>query len=454
MNFLFLTLISNIILNLITLTNETGLCSYDECFNCVGCSSETGNTCSCYWTDGICTWINIPRPISYLHFSASCIDDSSKSIAKKYCGESTWELNDDNKIEFSMPLVDGFYGKKVVYCEYTFTPSDDKNAYYTIEYDVLSSQINNVDIFLSIKYSDDSIMGYLSKNHISRDFDNIKEMKLMITLKDKFSSLPFTFSIKKNNSSKLLLYITIAIIILACLLCALFIYFISKKISQNARLRQRALLQLAMATQRGDYNSENAASVSEEVDPEEENRKKIEILLKTTLAKKIYSKNLGLKDGNTCTICIEDFKDKRSRVSITPCKHIFHFRCLSNWLINNAINPKCPNCNYNLLKDFNKQVNNEVLNMNANNNNNNVVTTQEQNLQQTTNINENNNLDSNENMNDTRVIRRRQPNRMVNNYSNNNNNNNRNIRVNQNVNSNQNGGNNNNEIQEIEIHNV
>jgi len=452
MNFLFLTLISNIILNLITLTNETGLCQYDECFNCLGCSSETGNNCNCYWTDGICTWSGISRTISYLYFSASCIDDSSKLIAKKYCGESTWELNDDNKIEFSMPLVDGFYGKKVVYCEFTFTPSDDKNAYYTIEYDVLSSQINNVDIFLSIKYSDDSIMGYLSKNHISRDFDNIKEMKLMVTFKDKFSSLPFTFSIKKNNASKLLLYITIAIIILACLLCALFIYFISKKISQNARLRQRALLQLAMATQRGDYNSDNVSSGSGEVDPEEENRKKIEILLKTTLAKKIYSKNLGLKDGNTCTICIEDFKDKRSRVSVTPCKHIFHFRCLSNWLINNSINPKCPNCNYNLLKDFNKQVNNEVLNMNANNNNN-IVTTQEQNLQQPTNINENNILDSNENMNDTRVIRRRQPNRMVNNYSNNNNNN-RNIRVNQNANSNQNCGGNNNEIQEIEIHNV
>ena len=447
MNFLFLTLISNIILNLITLTNETGLCQYDECFNCLGCSSETGNNCNCYWTDGICTWSGISRTISYLYFSASCIDDSSKLIAKKYCGESTWELNDDNKIEFSMPLVDGFYGKKVVYCEFTFTPSDDKNAYYTIEYNALSSQINSVDIFLSLEYSDDSIMGYLSRNHISRDFDNIKKIKLMVTFRGQFASLPFSFSIEKKETSKLLLYITIAVIILACLLCALFIYFISKKISQNARLRQRALLQMAMATQRGAYQADNASSGSEEVDVEEENRKKIEVLLKTTLAKKIFSKNLGLKDGNTCTICIEDFKDKRSRVSITPCKHIFHFKCLSNWLINNSINPKCPNCNYNLLKDFNKQVSNEVLNLNVNNN---VPTTQEQNIQQSNNINENNNLDSNENMNENRVIRRRQPNRTINNYTNNNN---RNHIANQNRNQND-GDDNNNEIQEVEIHNV
>ena len=178
MNFLFLALISNIILNLISLTNETGCDSYvDDCFNCVGCSNESGNSCICHWSNGECT-PSIQRTISYLYFSASCTDDRSKLIAKNYCGESTWELNDKNKIEFSMPLVDGFYGKKVVYCEYTFTPSNDKNAYYTIEYDVLSNQINNVDIFLSIKYSDDSIMGYLSHTRISRDFDNIKEIML------------------------------------------------------------------------------------------------------------------------------------------------------------------------------------------------------------------------------------------------------------------------------------
>ena len=459
MNSFFLALITNIFLNLITITNEQDDCSYNDCFNCLGCSTYSQNKCNCYWSGGSCT-SGSERTISYLYFSSSCIDDNSKEIADKYCGPSTWELNDDNKIEFSMPSVSGYYARRTLFCEYTFTPSDDKNVYYTIEYNVFSSEINFVDLFLSIKYSDDSIMGYLSKNKVSRDFENIKEIKLMVTFKNSFSSLPFSFSIEKKESSKLLLYITITIIILACFLCALFIYFISKKISQNARLRQRALIQLAMASQRGDYYTENASSGSGEVDPEEENRKKIEILLKTSLAKKIYTKNLGLKDGNTCTICIEDFKEKRSRVSITPCKHIFHYKCLSNWLINNSMNPKCPNCNYNLLKDFNKQVGNEILNINNNNdNNNNVATTEGQNLQQPIASNENNNnLNSNENINDTRMIRRRQHNR--NNNSNNNNNNNNNNRNNNNgnflvnQNTNQNGGDNNNAVEEIVIHNV
>ena len=171
------------------------------------------------------------------------------------------------------------------------------------------------------------------------------------------------------------------------------------------------------------------------------------------MAKKIFTKNLGLKDGNTCTICIEEFKDKQSRVSITPCLHIFHYKCLSNWLINNSINPKCPNCNYNLLKDFNKQVNKEILNINANNNID-VISTQGQNLRQPTSINENNNnLNSEENMNDTRILRGRQPNRTNNNNHNNTINRNR-VSRNTNTNGNQNRGDNNNGIQEIEIYNV
>ena len=305
MHLLFLTLIINIILNLISLSNEAACTSYEDCFNCVSCADDSNNFCDCKWSEGICTSDVEQKIKSYLYFSKYCIDDNSKSIAKQYCGESIWEFNDDNKIEFSMPLVAGYYGKKILYCEYTFTPSDDdKNNYYRIEYEMISSQINNVEIFLSIKYNDDTIMGYLSKTAISRDFDSIKEIKLMITFKDKFSSLPFSFSIEKKETSKLILYITIAIIILACILCALFIYLVSKKISQSARLRQRALFELAMNAERGDYNSEHSSAASGEVDLEEENKKKIEILLKTTLAKKIFTKNLGLKDGNTCTICI------------------------------------------------------------------------------------------------------------------------------------------------------
>ena len=82
-----------------------------------------------------------------------------------------------------------------------------------------------------------------------------------------------------------------------------------------------------------------------------ENKLKINYALKHALKGKKFLKKYGTKDGNICTICIEDFKENKSKVSITPCKHVFHYQCLSNWLINNVKNPKCPNCNKNLIED-------------------------------------------------------------------------------------------------------
>ena len=82
-----------------------------------------------------------------------------------------------------------------------------------------------------------------------------------------------------------------------------------------------------------------------------ENNLKINFALKHALNWKKFKKELGLNDGNTCTICIEEFKENKSKVSVTPCKHVFHYKCLSNWLRKNVKNPKCPNCNYNLIQD-------------------------------------------------------------------------------------------------------
>ena len=76
-----------------------------------------------------------------------------------------------------------------------------------------------------------------------------------------FGKVPFTFKLTKKTKSDLILIITIGIIILACLLCAILVYFVSKKISKNARLRQRYLIELAMARQNGERASSNGEEV-------------------------------------------------------------------------------------------------------------------------------------------------------------------------------------------------
>ena len=152
-------------------------------------------------------------------------------------------------------------------------------------------------------------------------------------------------------------------------------------------------------------------------------------MLNTTLAAKKFIKKYGIKDGNTWTICIEDFKENKSKVSITPCKHVFHYKCLTNWLVKNVKNPKCPNCNYNLVSDIdNKNGGTQTINV-ARNHIHNL---------ETQNNGNNNNLDTNENRLITRNV-----NRSRSRFNNQNN-----------QNTNQNGVENGTNINEVEIQNI
>lgn len=414
-----LILINIFLFILITKENEINCYSdYNDCFNCSVCQNK--ENCNCNWDKNSLTCnTGIERTRSYIYeFFSSCTDYNSNSIKNKYCGKTELQLDNNNEIKINIPH-NGIYGTSSLFCEYKFTASDSDDVYYTINYEISSTNnINDLILFLIIDFNDKTtISGYLSESSLKREFNKIKEIKLFLYFKKGLNSVPFSFTItKKGDSTKLALYITIGIIILSCLICALIIYLLSKKISENARLRQRTLLELAMARQRGEYNRDDAgSSEASEADIEEGNRKKIDILLKTSLAPQKYNKKMGIKDGNTCTICIEDFKENKSRVSITPCKHVFHYQCLSNWMVKNVMNPKCPNCNFNLIQDVkdsdikdmvvnperinvtNVKVNNMVNEENNNNNNAHIQNVNVQNDEVTRNVNVNNNTESNTN---------------------------------------------------------
>ena len=228
---------------------------------------------------------------------------------------------------------------------------------------------------------------------IERVFDNIKEIKILLYFNKGVESIPFFLKIeRKGDKAQLALYITIGLIISACLICALIIYCLSKKIAENARLRQRTLYELAMAHQRAQNNIDDdpGSSGPSEVDAIKENKKKIDLLLETILnPKKTSNKKPGIKDGNICSICLEECKPKKNNVSITPCQHVFHYKCIRNWLNLNVLNPKCPNCNHNLLLYIeNKKTENiQTIDIARKNNETNNLETQETN--QNFNTNEN-----------------------------------------------------------------
>ena len=96
-------------------------------------------------------------------------------------------------------------------------------------------------------------------------------------------------------------------------------------------------------------------------------RIKIEYLFKNNLKQKIIKLKFPNLLYNECPICLENIKEN-DKVSYTPCKHIFHFDCLKNWLETEALNPQCPNCKYSILS--NVELN--YINLNDNNGNNNI----------------------------------------------------------------------------------
>ena len=436
-------LIINLFQDLKVLSQSTCNSRFSECFNCSVCGEDdSSNTCSCYWDKNIKNCYNgVAKSLTghFYDYFQTCTDDDSKIITQKYCGQTNLYLNGDDELVINIPQNYGVYGTRNLYCEYSFKTSGKEDTYYTLEYEILSSyytNLNKIYCYLKIIYNDETTTsGYLTNKDINRDFDNVKEIKILMYFNSGVNNIPFSLKIKKNgDKTKVALYVTIGLVIVACLLCALIIYCLSKKISENARIRQRVLLQLAMARQRGGINDRE--SNSNEVDVEEENRKKIETLLQTTLKQKDFNKKYGIKDGNICTICIDEFKEKKSKVSLTPCQHVFHYKCLRKWLLQNVLNPKCPNCNYNLIQDMDslKTDNVQTIDVARRVNDNANIETQ--------NTNDNQNLDTNGN----RLISRNVNNRGRRRVSN---------RVAQSTNQNilENGGNS-NEIQEVVVENI
>ena len=341
-------------------------CEYKNCYDCSVCGDVEDDYCTCQWDNETskclvsANTINIKQNSFWTYFD-SCTDTSSLAIRDKYCGEYEVSLDSNNVAKISFQNVDGVFGLKNLYCNYSFTANDNQKAtdYYELKAEFTTNISKKATIYIIITYNDNTKTVGTIDEDLDKELIEVKSIEVKIYTSRTFYENPFTLQIIKEKEKKsYTIYYALAAIILSCALCGLLIYCFSKRISESARIRQRALLEMAMQRQQRrelengtDRPLSRGESQASEEDILEQNFKKIEVLLKTTLAPKKYHKNMGLKDGTNCTICIEKFKNNKSKVSITSCGHIFHYKCLSNWLTKNVVNPKCPNCNHNLLQD-------------------------------------------------------------------------------------------------------
>jgi hypothetical protein len=72
-----------------------------------------------------------------------------------------------------------------------------------------------------------------------------------------------------------------------------------------------------------------------------------EITITNNLLNKIDIENQEITD---CTICLIGPKNKEIWRKLN-CGHIYHIKCIDNWINKNIVNPTCPNCRTNIFND-------------------------------------------------------------------------------------------------------
>ena len=373
---------------LIKCENDEKICSdFQDCFNCTMCGNENSKYCNCKWKS--------------IGSSESCVQDETRYLSEwyteltqcknnleqlLYCsGEGTVyskdDLSEDNSITFQINKDNkGIYGKKMLFCKYTFT--DETASDYLLNI-LFSSQLKNKPIVAYGCNFTESSQDKIQKIEEDKEISCSSSVNIFFValLKEEYTSSPVIFKITLKNLSisKYIKAFCIAIIIL--LIITFTIYCISRFYNNKAR-RQLRMLMIQRAREnmlRIEQENNNINNYNENNENLEEiNKEKLDKLFTKKMAEHLYKSEYN-QYGGGCSICLENFK-KKDKVSVTPCNHVFHYKCIKDWLYKNVKNPKCPNCNKEVLvndeNDDKTKINeNQIIKVNKkqNNNNNNIL---------------------------------------------------------------------------------
>lgn len=404
-----LLILKIILLNEIKNTIQEEICSINTtCENCIKCEIKENENNSCEYGNLFCKTSN-----SFLFFSelkSSYIDYFSKNKeAQDICGNIDINLKegDSYKIIKIGEENQNYLINNPLHCIYNF-----KN-YFNNDYDIyisflLSSKnnINNANLSLFLYFNSEKFFNYYYSDIDLRNSEKIirlsgiNDFSIMldinkININDSefklyenliiniYADLKHSFNNKnpmppnkEKDSSKRKKY-KIYYIISGSLIGLLILSFmIVKNCLKRKFYRNRN-------TERNNLNRGERIDYQRQI----ENKKKIEMLFNTKLYPLKYTKKMLEFKNTSCSICLENFIEEKSIISLTPCEHIFHYHCLKKWAEENNEQFKCPNCNHDFMKDnepitikiAKKDVKNNNLHSNHNNlinriNNNNIDT--------------------------------------------------------------------------------
>ena len=337
-------------------------CKYgDPCLNtCTKCGNNNDFS-NCNYVNLFCG--NINNDIKFLRdYQSKYINYFSQNSAlMNLCGKNEIEIDKKEKkqnieiLTINKENAQSFLSTQKMNCYYefenTYFKDTSKNITLIFEHSGNSND-NKLDFFI--------IIMLYPKSNSPHIFDltktNFKNTKETIDLKH-YTSFSLFIDVAQNTNiqesisislnyidNKKLSPIVILLIILGGLifiiLVILAISIIKSKLNKNQRTGNRNSI----------HNNRNNVEPTQEELEKMGKMKKIKQLIERDLVPQYYSKELDDKEYNGCTICLKKFRDNISKIIILPCNHIFHYKCLYDWLINNQ-HWKCPICNFDLTEN-------------------------------------------------------------------------------------------------------
>ena len=332
-------------------------CIYYNCFSCIMCSKaelEDGYGCSC-------TWDFDSRSCVFLYEENHHLDEWYKELKKCenekrsiYCPDKakyTVDDFEDNKIIIQlMRDKNDAYGSYFSHCQFEF--NDEKGESYDVEiyYPSNLKSLMPPQVALYSSYKEEDVIKEnieeISENY-TKHFGNLYKLKYMILLKDQYKVMPTYLTITKPSGKANTVMIIIVFIFFA-LISIIMMYFNIKRISRRRHMREQLILLRAQRDLQYIQPYQINAGVDQEV-LKRNNTIKANTLFDTILVEHLYKEEYN-QYGGGCSICLENF-NKKSKVAITPCKHVFHYKCIREWAFKNILCPKCPNCNHEILKE-------------------------------------------------------------------------------------------------------
>jgi hypothetical protein len=347
-------------------SNYCNLSNY--CTNCTICGSDNGDYCSCNFYNSYCinegssasTFLN-----DFITKYDGCLTDNGNM--ESICGTTDISIKDgENKtITFKSTNSSDFV------CYYNVKKSEINNNKMTITLRKNGLESPKFDLYL-IRYNSNngtkitSLSDTVLNNYIQiedsdcqrisvyfdiEDAQNLEKISLnFLDNNENYPETPTTTPYSgisrtsKSSSSKsgLIIGLVIGAIVLVIGVILAIVLF-------NKFRSKREETMIVQSTNTNPDNTTTMNNYSEYYRIVNTNKVIVDSLFKTELSPKLYNKSNTVNDCYNCTICMEDFIDNKSIVATTKCGHIFHQKCLQNWVYKNIICPKCPNCNYLIL---------------------------------------------------------------------------------------------------------